>query len=81
MRKGRDGEKRGENKGAGKLMKIMDEIVASNVVASQLPNADRLQRRPLVPKWLLVKVWTLTDFNKIARANKSSLYYKDMVQI
>ena len=28
------------------------EIVATNVVASQPPNGDRLQRQPLVPKFL-----------------------------
>ena len=28
----------------------MAEMVATNVVASQTPNGDRLQRRPLVPK-------------------------------
>ena len=30
----------------------MIEKVATNVVASQPPNGDRLQRRPLVPKFV-----------------------------
>ena len=42
MRKGRDGgEKMTKMK---KKKKITAEIVATNVVASQPPNADRLQR-------------------------------------
>ena len=45
MRKIDDGEKKKE-----KEKKITVEIVATNVVASQPPNGDRLQRRPLVPK-------------------------------
>ena len=32
-------------------MFIMVKIVATTVVASRPPNGDRLQRRPLVPKW------------------------------
>ena len=46
MRKGRDRE--GWKKWNGKW-KIMVKIVATNVVARQPPNGDRLQRRPLVP--------------------------------
>merc|ERR1712208_63317 len=33
----------------GYMRKIMMKIVATIVVASRLPNGDRLQRRPLVP--------------------------------
>ena len=45
MRKGRDGEKmKNEMK-----KKIKTFLVATNVVASRSPNADRLKRRPLVP--------------------------------
>ena len=33
----------------GYMRKIMVKIVATIVVASRSPNADRLQRRPLVP--------------------------------
>ena len=33
----------------------MKKIVASNVVASQPPNSDRLQRRPLVPIFSVYK--------------------------
>ena len=43
MRKVRDEEEKRRRK------KIMTEIVATNVVASQPPNGDRLQRQPLVP--------------------------------
>ena len=45
MRKDSDGVINGE-----KEKKITAEIVATNVVASQAPNSDRLQRRPLMPK-------------------------------
>ena len=51
MRKIDDGEK--ERK---KEKKITAEIVANNVVASRLPNGDRLQWRPLMPifdYWML----------------------------
>ena len=33
-----------------KKKKITVKIVATNVIASQPPNVDRLHRRPLVPK-------------------------------
>ena len=33
----------------GYMRKIMMKILATNVVASQPPNGDRLQLRPLVP--------------------------------
>ena len=45
MRKGRDGEKKMEN---GK--KNIGENSSPLLVASQLPNGDRLQSQPLVPK-------------------------------
>ena len=44
MRKVNNGEKK------EKKTKIMAEKVATNVVASQPPNDDRLQCGPLVPK-------------------------------
>ena len=46
MRKGREGEKR---------KKITAEIVATNVIDSRPPNGDRLQHRPLVPKWYYIE--------------------------
>ena len=49
MRKGDDGEKREKN--GGEKKKIMMKKVATNVNASRTPNGDRLQRRPLVPKF------------------------------
>ena len=48
MRKGRDGEMKKEKK--NELKKIKTFLVATNVVASRLPNCDQLQRRPLVPR-------------------------------
>ena len=33
----------------GKKEKIMDKIVATNVIVSRPPNSDRMQRRPLFP--------------------------------
>ena len=45
MRKGDDGEEKKK-----KEKKIKTFLVATNVVASQPPNGDRLQPRPLVPK-------------------------------
>ena len=45
MRKIDDGEEKEKER-----KKITVEIVATNIVASRLPNGERLQRRPLVPK-------------------------------
>ena len=50
MRKGRHGEKTGGKKGK----KIMI-IVATNVMPVDRPNANRLERRPLVPKVLNIE--------------------------
>ena len=44
MRKVDDGKKEKKSK-----KKIMSFLVATNVVASRPPNADRLERRTLVP--------------------------------
>ena len=41
----------------------MMEIVATNVVASQPPNADRLHRQPLVPKMLHFNNFPLSTQN------------------
>ena len=67
MRKVGDGEKRKRKR---KEKKITAEIVATNVVASQPPNGDRLQRRPLVPivaevqlKASQIKTWTCCHTN------------------
>ena len=50
MRKGRNG-----GKGGKKMKKITVKIVATNVIASQPPTADRLQCQPLVPISVLSK--------------------------
>ena len=55
MRKVGDGEKRKEKK--RKEKKITAEIVATNVVASQPPNRDRLRRQPLLPKSMVETCW------------------------
>ena len=60
MRKVDDGEKKKEK--TRKEMKIMAEIVATYVVASQPPNGDQLQRRTYVPIlqiWKISPYWTL----------------------
>ena len=41
----------------------MMEIVATNVVASQPPNADRLHRQPLVPKMVHFNNFPLSTQN------------------
>ena len=51
MRKVGDGEKKRKEKKRKRKKKITAEIVATNVVASRPPNGDRLQCRPLVPKF------------------------------
>ena len=39
-----------KKRGRGDREKIMSEIVDTNIVASQPPNADRLEHRQIVPK-------------------------------